>query len=110
MTSTAPAPESLLGKTTLMIASALAALLLVSAAQSAQAQTYTVLYSFTGKADGTNPDSPLIRNSQGDLFGTTEWGGHVGPGYGVFFKLSSNGTESVLHTFENTDGKNPIGQ
>ncbi|HUA14888.1 MAG TPA: choice-of-anchor tandem repeat GloVer-containing protein [Verrucomicrobiae bacterium] len=71
---------------------------------------YRILYSFTGKADGGNPYSPLIRNSQGDLLGTTEWGGHVGPGYGVFFKLRADGTETVLHTFENTDGKNPIGR
>ncbi len=71
---------------------------------------YSVLYSFTGKADGGNPYSPLIRNSQGDLFGTTEFGGHVGTGYGVFFKLSGNGSESVLHTFEKTDGMSPAGQ
>ena len=35
--------------------------------QSAQAQTLTVLYSFTGGADGANPYAGLIRDAGGNL-------------------------------------------
>lgn len=89
----------------------LAALLaLLAAAQPAQAQSYTILYSFAGKPDGANPWAPLLRDSAGDLFGTTSAGGDLGSGYGVFFKLKSDGTETILHTFDLKDGKSPVGQ
>jgi uncharacterized repeat protein (TIGR03803 family) len=96
-------------RTALAVAKLAIAVVLAMGSTFTSAQ-YSILYSFTGKADGGNPYSPLIRNSEGDLFGTTEFGGHVGTGYGVFFKLSGSGTESVLHTFEKTDGMSPIGQ
>jgi uncharacterized repeat protein (TIGR03803 family) len=39
----------------------------------------TVLHSFTGTGgDGANPISPLIRDSAGNLYGTTEYGGLFG--------------------------------
>ncbi|HUA14889.1 MAG TPA: choice-of-anchor tandem repeat GloVer-containing protein [Verrucomicrobiae bacterium] len=83
--------------------------IIMALASPANAQ-YSVLYSFTGKADGGNPWAPLIQNSQGDLLGTASTGGNKGSGYGVFFKLKSNGTETILHTFGLTDGQRPIGQ
>ncbi len=94
-----------------VVAVALATMLVaLFATQPAQAQTYTTLYSFAGKPDGANPWAPLLRDSAGDLFGTTYAGGDLGSGYGVFFKLSSGGTETILHTFDLKDGKSPIGQ
>jgi uncharacterized repeat protein (TIGR03803 family) len=74
------------------------------------AQTYTILYSFTGKADGSDPTSPLLRNSAGDLFGTTAQGGQWGAG--VLFKFSSSGKETVLASFSNApvSGTPPTGQ
>jgi hypothetical protein len=45
-----------------------------------------ILYSFQAKGDGQNPNS-LIENSNGDLYGTTLYGGSV-LGAGVVFKLS----------------------
>jgi len=77
--------------------------------QPAQAQSYTILYSFAGKPDGANPWAPLLRDSAGDLFGTTSAGGDLGSGYGVFFKLKSDGTETILHTFDLKDGQRPVG-
>lgn len=73
----------------------------------------TVLYSFTGKADGSNPQSTLIRDSAGNLYGTAFSGG--ASGNGTVFKLVrpkvSGGawTEQVLYSFgTGSDGANPI--
>jgi uncharacterized repeat protein (TIGR03803 family) len=73
----------------------------------------TVLYSFTGGnggPDGANPNS-LIRDSAGNLYGTTEEGGSQSAG--TVFKLDASGNETVLYTFTyghgGTDGSNPMG-
>ena len=66
----------------------------------------TVLYSFTGGADGANPYSGLIRDSAGNFYGTTKSGGASNAG--VVFKLDTAGTETVLHSFTGgADGANP---
>jgi uncharacterized repeat protein (TIGR03803 family) len=55
--------------------------------------TETVLYSFTGGADGATPEGSLISDSSGALYGTTQNGGdsncksQYGFGCGVVFKL-----------------------
>jgi uncharacterized repeat protein (TIGR03803 family) len=75
-----------------------------------------VLYTFTGAADGGYPESDLVFDNQGNLYGTTAGGGNLKcqpSGCGVVFKLthSSDGrwTEAVLHTFGGpTDGAIPI--
>jgi len=68
----------------------------------------TVLYSFSGGADGTTPSGYLVRDSKGNLYGETELG--AGPfNCGTVFKLSPTGTETVLHTFGFSDGCNPVG-
>jgi uncharacterized repeat protein (TIGR03803 family) len=55
----------------------------------------TVLYNFTGKADGAIPNSGLFRDATGNLYGTTETGGDLtcnnGAGCGTVFKLSAAG-------------------
>jgi uncharacterized repeat protein (TIGR03803 family) len=65
--------------------------------------TDTVLYSFSGGADGSNPVAGVIMDAKGNLYGTTMFGGtspNCGPvGCGVAFKLDTAGTETVLHTF-----------
>jgi uncharacterized repeat protein (TIGR03803 family) len=66
--------------------------------------TETVLYSFTGGADGGNPGGDaLVRDAAGNLYGTASGGGAsnacFGGPCGVVFKLSPAGTETVLHTF-----------
>jgi len=65
----------------------------------------TVLYSFTGGADGGNPYAGVIRDSAGNLYGTTLGGGYAG--WGVVYKLDTTGAETVLHTFTGTDGGFP---
>jgi uncharacterized repeat protein (TIGR03803 family) len=71
----------------------------------------TVLYSFAGGSDGENPLSPVIFDSAGNLYGTTEYGGSYSDG--TVFKLSpgANGTwtESVVHSFAGypLDGSKP---
>lgn len=71
-----------------------------------------VLYSFCSLpkcADGQEPAGGLVRDSQGNLFGTTVFGGSSDcNGCGVVFELASSGTESVLYTFTGgSDGADP---
>ncbi|HEY4903759.1 MAG TPA: choice-of-anchor tandem repeat GloVer-containing protein [Candidatus Sulfotelmatobacter sp.] len=74
--------------------------------------TERVLYSFSGGADGDNPQDGLVRDKEGNLYGTTFTGGKgncsSGLGCGVVFKLSPEGTENVLYSFSGgADGGNP---
>jgi uncharacterized repeat protein (TIGR03803 family) len=69
-----------------------------------------VLHTFGG-ADGSDPQAGLMADTGGNLYGTTTLGGVYGNG--VVFELSppvagqSAWTESVLHSFDGTDGANP---
>jgi uncharacterized repeat protein (TIGR03803 family) len=68
----------------------------------------TVLYSF----DYYQPPRPfdvvgLAANPNGDLFGATYGGGTHN--FGTVFKLSMDGTLTVLHSFEGADGLEPLG-
>ena len=60
--------------------------------------TETALYSFAGGAtDGSDPSGSLIQASDGDFYGVAEDGGAYG--YGVVFKITPSGTETVLYSF-----------
>jgi hypothetical protein len=50
-----------------------------------QAQTYTVLHSFTAAADGATPYAGVSMDAHGNLYGTTTVGG---AGYGTVFELT----------------------
>jgi uncharacterized repeat protein (TIGR03803 family) len=66
--------------------------------------TETALYAFSGGADGGNPQSGLIFDSNGALYGTTQAGGANGTG--TVFKLSppvSPSTQWTLTTLFNSD-------
>jgi len=68
---------------------------------------FTDLYNFTGGADGAEPFSALIRDSAGNLYGTTSLGGtHQN---GVVFKLTPAGKLVVLYSFGTvpSDGASP---
>jgi uncharacterized repeat protein (TIGR03803 family) len=84
---------------------ALTVLLLPAAMCSAQAQTYSMLYSFAGKATGSFPTG-LIRDTAGNLYGTTQWDGELS--WGTVFKVGPTGEETTLYTFMGmADGGNP---
>lgn len=79
----------------------------------AQAQTLSVLYSFQGVqrgeklGDGATSWAGLIRDAEGNLYGTTYAGGiYNRGGYGTVFKVDPSGTETVLHRF--TGGRDGI--
>jgi uncharacterized repeat protein (TIGR03803 family) len=66
----------------------------------------TILHIFTGAPDGANPESGLVRDSVGNLYGTTSIGGTFN--YGMVFMLSATGQETVLHNFSGPpDGAYP---
>ena len=86
----------------------------IVATPSARAQTFTILYSFTGGADGSLPDSRVIRDSAGNLYSTTPSGGAFrncnGAGCGTVFKVDMTGKETVLYSFMGgADGAVPTG-
>ncbi len=53
----------------------------------------TVLYNFTGGADGGEPVAGLVQDGQGNLYGTTYYGG---AGYGVVFAVSPGNSNPML--------------
>jgi uncharacterized repeat protein (TIGR03803 family) len=76
------------------------------------APTYIVLHSFAGSpTDGAVPyDAGLIRDAAGNLYGTTYHGGSSGcSNCGTVFKLSPDGSETILHSFTGgADGYFPL--
>lgn len=78
----------------------------------------TTLFTFSGSSspsnNGYDAGSPLLIDSQGNLYGSTSGGGNnfsLGSqsGYGTLFKLSSSGQFTELHQFSGTDGMSPRG-
>jgi len=93
--------------TLLLVAIALLALPFF-AAQSAHAQTYTVLHNFRGSAlDGASPQGQLLVGSNQDFYGVTALGGTHG--YGTVFQMTTAGQETVLHSFAYFNGYSPTG-
>jgi uncharacterized repeat protein (TIGR03803 family) len=69
---------------------------------------FTNLYSFgMATGDGANPNSNLIWGSDGNLWGTTGYGGTNQ--YGTAFNLSPSGTYKKMHDFTASDGESPAG-
>jgi uncharacterized repeat protein (TIGR03803 family) len=66
----------------------------------------TVLYSFTGGADGGKPFAGLFRDREGNIYGVGSFGGAFGNG--VIFKIDCEGKETVLYSFKGApDGAGP---
>lgn len=73
---------------------------------------YSVLYTYSGGADGSEPWGPVVMDKAGNLYGTTRYGGNLscgqsGEGCGVAFELKTTGEEIVLHAFSGSDGMAP---
>ena len=65
----------------------------------------SVLYGFTGGADGATPLAGLVQGSDGNFYGTTYAGGDSN--HGTIFKITPTGTLTTLHSFIGTDGASP---
>ncbi len=72
------------------------------------------LHAFTGGADGADPN-PLIRDAEGNLYGTTASGGFLGcpqgvGGCGVVYEVTKDGQYTILYSFKggNGDGGFPV--
>ena len=83
------------------LALAFAIVLTIAVSQSAQAQTYKVLYNFTGGHDGASPEADLTIDHGGNLYGTTNGGG---VGYGAVFKLARKNSNWIFNTLYSLAG------
>ncbi len=94
----------------LHLASVIGLVLLLGGAL-AVAQQETVLHSFGSGTDGLEPGAAMIFDTAGNLYGTTSGGGIHG--HGTVFELTpregGGWTETVLHSFDYTDGSFPDG-
>ena len=83
-------------------------LFMMFTAQPAQAQSFKVIYTFTGAADGKLPSAGLTMDAAGNFYGTTSEGGYTGAncyyGCGGVFKLSHKGSGWVLTPLYNFRG------
>ncbi len=80
---------------------------LVAIATAAPAQVLTTLYTFCSLqncTDGSLPHAGLIESTDGDLYGTTEYGWPNGDG--TIFKITAGGTLTTMHNFDGADGFN----
>jgi len=57
----------------------------------------TVLFDFPGGSAGSNPRAALVKDAQGNLYGTAQGNGSIGAA-SVVFKLDPKGQETVLLT------------
>jgi uncharacterized repeat protein (TIGR03803 family) len=89
------------------IALAMFTLLLAGAVLTAQAQTFTSLHSFQGVHgnDGAIPNG-LVQGTNGYLYGTTGSGGASDAG--TVFKISTNGVETPLWSFNVNTGSGDV--
>jgi len=75
----------------------------------------TILHNFTSGNERTReiePFSSLAMDAAGNLYGTALVGGGSscgGGGCGTIFRIAPDGTETVLHSFNGSDGGGPLG-
>jgi uncharacterized repeat protein (TIGR03803 family) len=66
----------------------------------------TSLHSFTGTNDGGWPQAGLVQGTDGNFYGTTQWGGTSN--LGTVFQITSNGALTTLYSFTGaSDGAYP---
>jgi uncharacterized repeat protein (TIGR03803 family) len=70
--------------------------------------TFTVVHQFDN-TDGAYPFGGLMLGTDGNFYGQTDLGGASDNGaYGTVYKMTPSGKVTTLHSFEQTDGDNPI--
>lgn len=76
--------------------------------QFSAAGVVTVLHGFNDTPDGNVPNGGLVLGSDGNFYGTTEYGGtsHLGTAY----RISPEGTYEELISFDSSNGAQPFGQ
>jgi len=77
------------------------AIMLAAATASAQVQNFAPLHQFSTATDGARPQGAVLRDSAGNLYGTTSAGG--GAGEGAVYKIDAQGNETVLFSFSAFD-------
>jgi uncharacterized repeat protein (TIGR03803 family) len=69
--------------------------------------TFTLLHTFSGAADGSEPMSALVEGTDGNFYGVAQYGGSGNSG--TVFKISSTGSFSLLYSFTGgDDGAQPL--
>lgn len=58
-------------------------------------------------SDGAAPNSSLVQDTDGNLYGTTNTGGDFG--YGCIYLIDPQGDEYILYSFSGPDGASPTG-
>jgi len=77
--------------------------LTIIAVPAAQAQTFTVLHTFTGGQDGGNPWAGLTMDGAGNLYGTARYGGSNGDG--AVYQLKRAGSGWVFNSLYSFAGE-----
>jgi uncharacterized repeat protein (TIGR03803 family) len=74
--------------------------------------TLTTLYPFCAMGPpcktGATPYAGLVLATDGNFYGTTQYGGANGQNAGTVFKISSTGAFTLLHSFSGLDGEFPF--
>jgi uncharacterized repeat protein (TIGR03803 family) len=69
----------------------------------------TILHSFAGGlSDGCNPSAGVVLDSEGNMYGNTNRCGAYR--YGTVWELSKDGRLTLLHSFDLSDGADPVGE
>jgi uncharacterized repeat protein (TIGR03803 family) len=99
-----------------IVLAAAAAVLVAGAPAAAAAPAYKRLHAFgpEGRPEGFGPYGELVQGADGNLYGTTFYGGAaterckctIG---GTVFRMTTGGAVTVLHTFFGADGLAPSG-
>ena len=76
----------------------------IVAAQTALAQTYKVIYNFSGGSDGATPEAGVVIDRAGNLYGTTSTRGAFDAG--TVFKLEPKGSGWILSPLYSFTGGN----
>ncbi len=70
----------------------------------------TVLHAFRGDADGSGPYGGVVLDREGNIYGTTYYGGtssKCSDGCGTIYKIDATGKKTIAYSFSGADGFGP---